>query len=278
MDKRARNIEIVLASPQSAGNIGSVARVLMNTGFGPGEGPPDGAAGPGGPPPEEGDEREAAGGSAANGCLSLVDPVDFHNDEAYCMACNAGELLRSAPVYPDLTGALAESGFVAGATRRGGKLRRPLFTLDEAAAQIIKHAELNKVSVVFGREDRGFVTEELPHMDILFEIPSDDAYPSYNLSHAVLIVCFRLQTLLEAGTKDEGPTIEAARRGEVIDMFVHFETVLRRLDYGDRGGEHLLKTVMKNLRRIFGRTALTEKEVNMMRGILARVEEKTVEK
>ena len=32
--------------------------------------------------------------------------------------------------------------------------------------------------------------------------------------------------------------------------------------------------LLRNLRKIFGRTVLVEKEVNMIRGILARIEEK----
>ena len=241
MSEGGKNISVVLVSPQSAGNVGSVARVMANTGLTD---------------------------------LRLVDPVEYLTNDAFCMACNAIDTLKSAKVFPTLAEAVADAPLTLGATRRRGKWRRPMMTLTEAVGEVGKHSAANRVALVFGREDRGLLTDEIPLCDILFEIPSDDAYPSYNLSHAVLLTAFSV-FVATGGAGAEEPEMEKAERGEVVKMFVHFESVLRSLDYGDRGGEHLLKTVMKNLRRLFGRTTLAEKEVNMLRGILARIDEKT---
>jgi TrmH family RNA methyltransferase len=236
-----KNVEIVLVSPRSPGNIGSVARAMKNTGF----------------------KR-----------LVLVDPVDYMNDEArldeaLSMACNAGDILKGAGVFSDLPGALKGSGLVVGATRRKGKLRTPLFTLDEAALEVSKFSRKNRVSILFGREDKGLKNEELSLCDILFEIPSHKDYPSLNLSHAVFALCYRLFTM---EVPVEAPSFEVAPREDIEKMYVHLERALKALGYAQEDKAHLLKGIMRNLRRLLGRTGLMEKEVKMLRGIFTRIE------
>jgi TrmH family RNA methyltransferase len=234
----AKNINIVLVCPKSPGNIGSVARVMMNTGF-------------------------------SN--LSLVDPVGFDNDEAWSRACNADSVLKSAKVFSSLDSAIEDSSVVLAATRRRGKLRHPTLTLNEARDEIMRLAPANKISILFGREDHGLSNEEVERSNIVFEIPTHEDYPSLNLSHAVFSLCHTLFTtdLLEE------ESIKLAARGDVLKLHVHMEAVLRGLGYGekDKGGDYLLGVILRNFRRLFGRTGLMKKEVNMIRGILARIEE-----
>lgn len=232
------NIEIVLVEPQGAGNIGSVARGMKNTGF-----------------------RN----------LVLVNPCEFHNNEAYSMACKADDVLLGARVVEDLGTYLATADILVGTTRRMGRIRYPVFTLEEATPKIVELASSNRVSILFGREDRGLRNEELPLCDILVQIPTDDESPSINLSHAVFLVCYQLY----AATSLKGPTIEVAPRPEVEKMYAHLEEALRALEYGEMGGEHLLATILRSFRRLFGRTGLMPKEVNMLRGIFTQIQMRT---
>lgn len=232
------NIDVVLVKPQGPGNIGSVSRVLMNTGF-----------------------RN----------LVLVDPVDFHCNEAYAMACNASEVLLGARVTKDLDEALGVSKFIVATSRRRGKLRYPTMTLDVAVPEILKHARKNRVSLLFGREDKGLLNDEVARADIVIEIPTHDDYPSLNLSHAVFSVCHALYSY----DLPLDHAFDLAERREVVLFYEHLEKTLRALGYGeaDKGGEHLLKVILRNFRRLYGRSGLMEKEVSMIRGILAKVEE-----
>ncbi|HEY4708156.1 MAG TPA: hypothetical protein VII64_11915, partial [Thermodesulfobacteriota bacterium] len=50
----------------------------------------------------------------------------------------------------------------------------------------------------------------------------------------------------------------------------------RGLGYGDKGGEYLLEAIMRSFRRLFGRTGLMMKEVNMLRGIFAQTQARTI--
>ena len=114
------NISIILVEPQGSGNIGSVARAMANTGL-------------------------------SN--LVLINPVDYKNNEAYSMACNACNILLEAKVFPCIKDAIRDSGLVIGTTRRKGKIRFPLLTLQDVIPNILCASQKNKVSILFGRED-----------------------------------------------------------------------------------------------------------------------------
>ncbi len=229
-------ISIVLAEPLYAGNVGSVSRVMGNTGF-----------------------KE----------LRLVNPREYLNDEGFSMACNSPDILLSAREFQTVEEAVRDSQIVLGTTRRMGKLREPHFTLSEVVPKVLSEWSAgNRISFLFGREDHGLNNEELELCDMVFEIPSHDVNPSLNLSQAVFSVCHALFT----HDLPVEPAVERAERIEVERLFVHLDTVLKKIGYGEPGSEFLLGSIMHNFRRLFGRAGLMQKEVNMLRGILTQVE------
>lgn len=231
------NISIVLVEPQSPGNVGSVARAMRNTDFSD---------------------------------LVLINPCDYKNNESYSMACKADGVLAAARVFPTLDSYLDEPAIVVGTTRRVGRHRFPVMTLDEAVPAILRLAAKNRVAILFGREDKGLRNEEIPPCDMLVEIPTSEGYPSINLSHAVFTVCHHLFT----AQVPKAGAIVAAPKEEVDKMYAHIERTLRQLGYGDAGGEYLLEAIMRSFKRLFGRTGLMLKEVNMLRGIMSQVEKR----
>lgn len=234
------NISIVLVEPQSSGNVGSTARAMRNTDFTD---------------------------------LVLIHPCDYKNNESYSMACKADDVLARARVFPTLEAYLPEPSIVVGTTRRIGRHRFPVLTLDEAVPMILRLAASNRVGILFGREDKGLLNEEIPHCDMLVEIPTSEDYPSINLSHAVFTVCHHLFT----AQVPKAPAIKTAPKEEVDKMYAHLEKTLKRLGYGDKGGEYLLEAIMRSFKRLYGRTGLMMKEVNMLRGILTQTENRVPE-
>lgn len=231
----SNNISIVLVEPQSPGNVGSVARAMKNTGFSD---------------------------------LVLINPCDHSAEAAISMACNAFDILRNARVFRTLADYAEEPGIIVATTRRMGRTRYPILTIQEAAGKILELASSNKVAVLFGREDRGLHNDEVALADILIEIPTHEDYPSLNLSSAVLIFCWQLFT---AGNP-KADAVKVAPRGELEKMYVHMEKTLRSLEYGDGGGEHILESILRSFRRLFGRTGLMQKEINMLRGIFTQID------
>lgn len=239
-EKALANISILLVEPRGAGNIGSVARAMRNTGFGD---------------------------------LVLVNPCEYRNDEGFSMACNASELLLKAREFTALEDAVSSSPVVVGTTRRRGRERYPVLTMDEAVPKVMELAGGNNVSILFGREDKGLKNDEISICNILFEIPTHRDYRSLNLSQAVLLVCYEL--FRASGVcGDSGPVIKAAPKKKYDEMFVHMEEALSALGYGEKGKEYLLKAILRTMKRLFGRTALMQKEVNMLRGIFTQIQDR----
>jgi len=180
-------------------------------------------------------------------------------------------VLLSAGEYPSIEEAIKDTPIVVGTTRRLGRERVPVYTLDMAVPMIYSLAARNKVSILFGREDKGLKNDEIRSCGILLEIPTHPGYPSLNLAQAVMLVCYGLYS---AGLNEDPPppSVKSAPRKETEEMFVHMEEALKTLGYGAEGGEYLLKAIMRTMRRLYGRTALMQKEVNMLRGIFAQIQ------
>jgi len=239
-----RGISIVLVEPQGPANIGATARAMANHGL--------------------------------RG-LCLVNPCEYNNDECFSRACNAGSIVLEARVFASLKECVREFGFVIGTTRRLGKQREPLLNISSAVPMIMDMNERNATAILFGREDRGLLNTELALCDAFVELPTHEDYPSLNLSHAVFLMTHYLYmaTRVDAEKVGGAPrvlrSITAAPRDETERMYAHLEETLRAIDYGDKGKEFLLRAIMRNFRKLFGRTALLEKEVSMLRGIFSQI-------
>jgi TrmH family RNA methyltransferase len=187
------------------------------------------------------------------------------------MACKAHDVLLAAVVYPSIEEGIKDAGLVVGATRRKGKIRYPVLALEEAVPYIMRFALKNRVSILFGREDKGLKNSEASLCDMLLEIPSSREYGSFNISHAVLLVCHAIFSFQERPQR----AITTAPRTEIEGMYEHLERALRRLGYADEGRGWLMEAIERSFRRLFGRTGLMQKEVNMLRGIFTQIEERT---
>ncbi len=239
-----KNVSIVLVEPIRAGNVGSVARVMDNTGIKK---------------------------------LVLVNPVEYRNDEGFSMACNSGRILLDAKVFETVEDAVKDAQVVIGATRRAGKIRTPHYRLADITPRILDIARENSVSILFGREDHGLYNEEVELCDMVFEIPTHDNCPSLNLSQAVFAFAHSLYTgQLEPG--DEPMVL--AEKLEVERMYEHLTSALAKLGYMEEGSEHMVPTILRNFRRLFGRAGLMQKDVGMIRGLCGEIErlEKKVSK
>ncbi|PLX80377.1 MAG: RNA methyltransferase [Desulfuromonas sp.] len=233
-----QNVRVVLVEPQGSLNIGSVARVMANFGFGK---------------------------------LYLVNPeADHLNDEARRMAVKAAPLLEQAVIVPDLAAALADCRLALGTTRRFGKYREDFLHPDELGPQVVPVAEAGEVALVFGREDKGLLTEELDLCQRFITIPTSDELPSMNLAQSVAV---SLYGLVLSSRNHEGENRHGRKSlasGQTLErLYDHMRRTLLDIEYLDpQNPEHILHTY----RRIFGRAQLNDREVRVLRGLLSRID------
>ncbi|MBN1379332.1 MAG: RNA methyltransferase [Gammaproteobacteria bacterium] len=231
-------INIVLVESSHPGNIGAAARAMKTMGL---------------------------------NRLSLVNPVKYPCAEATARASGADDVLATARVFESLDQALAESSFVIGTSARERRLQWPNLGPDAAAMQLLQHAVVSEVALVFGREKYGLTNEELARCQALVTIDANPAYSSLNLASAVQIMTYELrrQILRAEGVVTE--TAEAkeslATAAELEGMYGHLEQTLSEI--GVIKTEQPKAMLMRRLRRLFNRTQLSGTEVNILRGILS---------
>ncbi len=231
------DIKIVLVETTHPGNIGGVARAMKNMRM---------------------------------DNLCLVNPKIFPSADATSRASGADDILSKAIVYDSLQEAVADCQIVIGASARSRTISWPEITPRECAEKIIVHEPGKKVGILFGREHSGLKNHELDLCHFLLHIPCNNDFSSLNIAAAVQIVCYELfvaaeikqEEKLVVGDQGENPLATTHQ----MDLFYdHFYQTL--IDIGFMHPDKS-KTIMRRLRRIFNRSHLDSKEVDILRGIL----------
>jgi tRNA (cytidine32/uridine32-2'-O)-methyltransferase len=146
---------------------------------------------------------------------------------------------------------------------------------EQCGQKAVTEAAVNKVALVFGREDAGLNNEELQLCHFHVQIPADPNYSSLNLSAAVMVVCYEVRKAALA--LDEKPAIaedeiwdqEKANGEQVEHFYVHLERVMTAIKFHDPENPRQL---MPRMRRLFSRIRIDVMEMNILRGILSNIE------
>jgi len=220
---------VVLVRPQSEGNIGAVARAMMNFGL-----------------------KE----------LVLVDPECDVGTEARRRAMHASEaVLDRAKVYKSLGRALAGAAMVVGTTgvktKNAKKFGRIALTPREFVGKIRFFD--GTVAILFGQEDFGLDRETISKCDMLVTIPASEEYPIMNISHAASVIFYELFQA-DAHIWKSGK----AERLEIGLLVKQFESLLNAIDYP----EHKRKKTTVMFRRMLGRAVPSKWEYHTTMGVL----------
>ncbi len=205
--------------------------------------------------------------------LVLVAPRDFPSAEATARASGADDVLARARIVDSLADAIADCGFVAGASARMRRLSWPVTGPRLAAAALRDHARKASVAMVFGPEHSGLTNEDLGRCNQFVHIPANPAYSSLNLAMAVQVLCYELRmAMLEpqpaakpVNRRTDGPESPPATAAELEGFYRHLETALSAAGFLKPERPRQLKL---RLRRIFQRSGLDRNEVNILRGAL----------
>jgi tRNA/rRNA methyltransferase len=157
-------------------------------------------------------------------------------------------------------------GCVVGMTSRAGKERGSDFTPEAMAKKLIPLSEKNWIGLVFGSEKEGLTNEELSLCHLYGRIPSAESFRSLNLAQAVMVVSY---ALFRASTEVPEKGRRLAPAEEVERMFEHMEKTLSRIGFLDSQNP---KRIVRVLRRLFGRSQMDEREVQILQGIWSQID------
>ena len=223
-------VYVAFVEPQFTGNIGFLARTMANFGF----------------------DR-----------MILVNPPEL-DDDAYRFAKHAKPIVENALVMKNfgelrafLDMCIATSGV---STDSAKKFKRIALTPGELADRIGDFS--GRVGIVFGRENFGLYNEEIERCDLLVRIPTSDAYPIMNVTHAAAVVLYEIYK--KNAVLPERPVAEEM---ELELLNKKFGEILDLIDFP----EHKRKNTEVMFRRIMGRAVLTKWEFHSMMGVMKRI-------
>ena len=225
------NIRVVLVGTLYAGNVGSAARAMANMGI--------------------------------RHLRLAASNLQSDWSEAEKMAVHAGDVLETREEFATFEEAVADCVAVVGTTARQGLYRQHVKAPRDVAKEILSLAETGKVSLVFGREDKGLLNEEVAQCTHLIRIPVDKGYTSINLAQAVLVTCYEF--FVNAGEyempREKAPPVAQAQKMQLMKNWA--EMLIGIGFMTEEQTDHF----MQGFHRVFSRGVFTKDDAALLLGV-----------
>ena len=232
------NISFILHQPQLSENIGACARAIKNFNFKK---------------------------------LVIVNPKPiFPNDKILATAVGAKDLIIKAKVHENLESAVKKVDLVIATSARFRNKNIKHIKLDD-----LKKIDLNKkVAFLFGSEASGLSNNEISYANYTMQIPTNPDFKSLNLSHSVIIVAHTVANIISlVGEKySKSKKVSLASKRDVQAMT---SLCIKKLD--ERSFFKPLEkrpVMLENLRSIFSKMELSEKETRILSSVFASLSKK----
>jgi len=228
-------IYVVFVEPETPGNIGFLARTMKNFGLYQ---------------------------------MVLINPCPLEND-SYYKAMHAREIVSNRQEYDSLAEFLKikEIDFAVGTTGNAGgsyNLPRIAVTPDNLAQSLNVKGD---IALILGREGDGLTNKELELCDVLVSIPTHDAYPVLNVTHAAAIIFYELFKTEKTYPVEDLDEASLTEKQVLIECM---NDVLDHLDYP----AHKKKNASTVFRRVLGRAFISGREAHTLRGMFRRIKER----
>ena len=232
------NISFILHKPQLSENIGACARAIKNFNFSK---------------------------------LLLIDPKpNFPNDKILATSVGAKDIINKARVFNNLEQSLSKIDILVATSARFRNKNIKHITLSD----IEKIDFSKKVGFLFGSEASGLSNNEVSYADYTLQIPSNEKFRSLNLSHSLIIIAHTVNGLISINKKkfEKSKKIKNASKKDIKNML---SLCISNLE--ERGffhPEEKKPIMLENLRSIFYKLNLSEKETRILSSVFAGLTKK----
>lgn len=233
------DVAVVLCRAEGSSNVGAVCRAMKTMGF-----------------------RR----------LLLADCPEHDLDAVHASAVHAFDLYESAERHESLVSALSDFTLAAGFTRRRGRYRKKAVEPGSFVSDCLDRPA-GHLALVFGNERDGLSAGELDLCDEAVFIPSSEAFPSLNLSHAVQLACWEFRKALI--TRSAAHTDGLGQHGRVpaqrARIAMEVELICSRLEssgFFKIGGRQDSQVLLNS---ILARSGATEQEVRLFRNMFFKL-------
>ena len=203
--------------------------------------------------------------------LSVIDPKPlFPNDKIIATSVGAKEIIKNCKVYNNLESAIKNLDYVvATSSRFRNKNIKHINLKDLSNLDFSK-----KIGFLFGSESSGLSNNEIIHANCTMQIPTNPNFKSINLSHSVIIVSQVVSSFinLQKSKYTKSQKIKSASKKDIQDMT---NLCIKHLESRNFFKPAEKKPIMlENLRSIFYKMQLSEKETRILSSVFASLAKK----
>ncbi len=230
-------VGFLLVKPQLPENIGFCARALKNFGF-------------------------------KN--LDLVNPKEaWPNKKATATAVGAKDILNKTKVYSNIKDAINKYDIVYASSARKRDINKRHLSFNQFIKSIKKNKK-KKIVIIFGPEASGLSNEDISYSNYIFKIPVNKKFESINLSHSVILICYEIFKNLKTSYFKKEKKLTNMISKKKLNIFINF--IENRLEKkGFFSPPEKKKTALINLRNIFGRLELSDKELRILSSVFSKL-------
>jgi len=232
------NISFILHKPQLSENIGACARAIKNFNFKK---------------------------------LILINPKPiFPNDKILATSVGAKDIINQSKKYDKLEKALGKIDIIIATSARFRNKNIKHISLDD----LKKIDYTKKIGFLFGSEASGLSNNEISYANYTLQIPTNPDFKSLNLSHSLIIIAQYVANVikLKGSPFKKSKKVKSASKKEIQSML---NLCIKNLDEIDffRPKEKKPK-MLENLRNIFYKMDLSDKETRILSGVFASLGKK----
>ncbi len=232
------NISFILHKPQLSENIGACARAIKNFNFKK---------------------------------LVLISPKpNFPNDKILATSVGAKDIIKQSKEYDNLEDAISKIDIVIATSARFRNKNVKHINLDGLKKINFK----KKIGFLFGSEASGLSNDEISYSNYTLQIPTNPDFKSLNLSHSLIIIAQYVASLIKLKNVpfQKSKKIKSASKEEIQLML---DLCIKNLDEINffRPKEKRPK-MLENLRNIFYKMDLSDKETRILSGVFASLGKK----
>jgi len=229
------SVTFILHKPQLSENIGACARAIKNFNFNK---------------------------------LSIIDPKPlFPNDKIVATSVGAKEIIKNCKVYDNLESSIKKIDYLVATSARFRNKNIKHINLND-----LSKLDFNKrIGFLFGPEASGLSNREIIYANCTMQIPTNPNFKSLNLSHSVIIVAQVVSSLIKL-KKTNYKKSQKVKSASKKDIQAMANLCIKQLEDKNFFKQSEKKPIMlENLRNIFYKMELSEKETRILSSVFANL-------
>ena len=227
------NVSFILHKPQLSENIGACARAVKNFNF---------------------DK------------LLIINPKpEFPNDKILATSVGAKDIIKKTKVFSNLEQSLNKIDILIATSARFRNKNIKHISLNE----LNKIDYSKKIGFLFGSEASGLSNNEVSFADYTLQIPTNKKFRSLNLSHSLIIMAQAVSSIISINKLkfNKSKKIKRATKKDVKNMLDFCIKSLEKQNFFKQLEKKPI--MMQNLRSIFYKMELSEKETRILSSVFA---------